>query len=154
MNIVPILDRAELPMREKVQLAEREMLAHGVPVEIPVREYFANKGKKHGVYAREITIPAGSIVTGKIHKTEQINFLLKGEISVLTERGMERFKAPATIVSPAGTKRIAHAHTKVVWTTIHATEETETDKIEAQFIAQSEQEWLAFASALQLKVAA
>lgn len=141
-------------MRAKVHAAEREMLAHGVPVEIPVREYFANKGTKHGVYAREITIPADSIVTGKIHKTEQINFLLEGEISVLTECGMERFSAPATIVSPAGTKRIAYTHTKVVWTTVHATEETETDKIEAYFIAQTEQEYLAFTRQIELKEAA
>lgn len=137
---------------KQVLQAEREMLARGTPVEIPVKHYFANKGERHGAYAREITIPADTVLTGKIHKTEQINFLLKGEITVSTPTGMVKFTAPATIVSPPGTKRIAYTHTEVVWTTVHATEKTEISEIEAEFIAQNEQEWLAYAAAKQLEV--
>src|SRR5262245_16445882 len=115
------------------------------PVEIPVRHYFSP-----GVYAREITIPAGTILTGKIHKYAQLNILSKGEISVLTEDGVKRIRAPFTVVSPPGTKRVAFTHEECVWTTIHGTDETDLEKIEERFIAQTEQEYLDFCKVLEM----
>ena len=135
---------ALLDLRDKVRQAEVIMRDHGIPVEIPAVHHFANKGTKRGIYAREIRIPAGTLLTGKIHKYEQVNILSYGEIEVLTERGVVLARAPFTIVSPPGTKRIAYAHTDCVWTTIHATDETELDRIEAEFIAQSEADYLDF----------
>lgn len=108
--------------------------------ELPVTHYFAP-----GIYARELHIPADVVLTGKIHKYPQINILSKGEMSVLTEDGIKRVCAPFTVVSPAGTKRIAYAHTDCVWTTFHQTDETDLEKIEAHFVAQDEAEYLAFA---------
>lgn len=137
------------PVRAMVMRAERLMKERGDPVDIPVRHYFSD-----GVYAREVTIPAGSIVTGKIHKRENLNILSKGEISVLVGDRIERLRAPVTIVSAPGTKRIAYTHTEVVWTTIHGTNERDLAKIEAEFIAQDEAEWLAYQRALPEKVAA
>lgn len=139
------------PMREQVSHAEEMMRSYGEPVEIPTRHHFANPGTPRGVYAREITIPAGTVLTGKIHKYAQINILSKGDISVLTEEGIVRVQAPFTIVSPAGTKRIAYAHEECVWTTIHGTELTDLEEIEAQFIAQTEQEYLDFARLIEKK---
>jgi quercetin dioxygenase-like cupin family protein len=137
-----------LSVRDKVNIIEAEMRKYP-QLDIPVAHYFANAGTKRGTYAREITIPKDSYVTGKIHKYEQINFLLKGEISVLTEDGMKRIKAPATVVSPAGTKRIAYTHEECIWTTIHSTEETDVDKIEETFIAQTDAEYLEFRESLE-----
>jgi quercetin dioxygenase-like cupin family protein len=141
-------------MREKVKRAEEVMRQYGDAVEIPVRHHFANAGTKRGVYAREVTIPAGTMATGKIHKFEQISILSKGDISVSTEDGIVRVQAPFTIVSPAGTKRIVYAHTDCVWTTIHATELTDLEAIEDQFIAQTEQDYLDFTRAIENKGAA
>lgn len=124
--------------RDKVIAIENEMRKLE-QIEIPVRHYFSQ-----GVYAREITIPAGTVLTGHIHKFEQLNILSAGEMSVLTENGMRRVQAPFTVVSPPGTKRIAFAHTECVWTTIHGTDETDLEKIEAHFIAQTEQEYSSF----------
>lgn len=131
---------APLSARDKVNLVEAEMLKQP-QIEIPVKHYFSQ-----GVYAREIMIPAGAMITGKIHKFEQLNILSAGEMSVLTDDGVVRVKAPFTIVSPPGTKRIAITHSECVWTTIHGTDETDVDKIEAKFIAQSDEEYLAFAA--------
>lgn len=128
-------------MRDKVRAIEAEMLR--MPqVEMPVTHHFANKGTALGTYARELFIPKGTVLTGKIHKFEQINIMSKGDISVLTEDGIRRVQAPFTIVSPAGTKRIAYAHEDTVWTTIHSTAETDLEKIETQFIAQNDAEYL------------
>jgi hypothetical protein len=136
---------AALTMREKVCLIEDEMRKQK-QIEIPVRHYFCSQG----TYAREITIPAGTLLTGRIHKYAQINILSAGEISVSTEDGIKRVKAPFTVVSPPGTKRIAYAHSECVWTTILATHETDPDKIERLFTVETEQEYLAFVQTQKL----
>ena len=98
-----------------------------------------------GIYVRQISIPAGTLIVGKIHKHEHPNFLLKGKVSVFTESGgVEELEAPLQMISPAGTKRIVYSHTDVVWTTIHATNETDLEKIEEETIAESFEEYEKF----------
>lgn len=135
---------ADLSVRDKVSILEDEMRKHE-QIDIPVKHYFSP-----GVYAREIKIPAGTLLTGRIHKFEQLNILSGGEISVLTQDGMKQVSAPFTVVSPPGTRRIAYAHTECTWTTILATEETDPDKIEALFTVETEQEFLEFVEAQKL----
>jgi len=119
----------EIATRRMLERLETEIAA--MPqLDIPVRHYFGP-----GIYAREITIPAGVVLTGKIHKYAHINIISKGEISVLTENGVKRIRAPFTMVSPPGTKRAGFAHEETVWTTIHGTDETDLEKLEAHFIA-------------------
>lgn len=91
-----------------------------------------------GAYIREITMPAGLLIIGKIHKHEHFNFITRGEVSVITEDGgYERLTGPLSIVSPAGTKRVVFTHTETVWTTMHITNETDLEKIEEETIAES-----------------
>lgn len=125
-----------LEVREKINSLEKEMLKQEQVEIIPVHQF------AEGLYAREITIPKGTLLTGKIHRTEHINIISKGDISVLTEDGVKRIKAPCTIISKPGTKRVGYAHEDTVWTTIHATNETDVEKIEAQLIANSHEEYL------------
>jgi hypothetical protein len=87
-----------------------------------------------GLYAREIFIPKGAVLIGKIHRFENLNIISQGDITVLTEEGAKRIRAPFTVVSPPLTKRVGYAHEDTVWTTIHATEETDPEKLEAEFI--------------------
>jgi hypothetical protein len=138
------LSSANLSVRDKVSLLEDEMRKHE-QIDIPIKHFFSP-----GVYAREITIPAGTLLTGRIHKYAQLNILSGGEISVLTQDGMKRVSAPFTVVSPPGTKRIAYAHTECTWTTILATEEKDPDKMEELFTVGTEQEFLEFAEAQKL----
>jgi hypothetical protein len=132
-------------LRERVH-QRRGRDAQMPQLDLPVKHHFSK-----GVYARELFIPKGTVLTGKIHKHAQLNILSQGEISVLTEDGIKRVKAPFHVVSPAGTKRIAYAHEDCVWTTVHGTEETDLEKIEATFIAQTEQEYLEFCKVLEIK---
>lgn len=99
------------------------------PVELDVFHHFAD-----GLYGRELHIPAGTMLTGKIHKGEHLNFLTRGDITVWTEDGMRRLKAPAVIVSKPGTKRVGFAHTDTVWVTVHASQQTDLAALEAELI--------------------
>jgi hypothetical protein len=118
-----------MTVREKILILEAEMFNMN-QVEIKPVHYFAD-----GLYAREIFVPKGVLLTGKIHRTEHLNIISKGDISVVTENGTKRIKAPFTMVSKPGTKRVGYAHEDTVWTTIHATKEVDLEKIELELIA-------------------
>ena len=89
------------------------------------------------VYAREILLPAGTIVIGKIHRYGHLNIITKGHVSVLTEDGVEELRGPLTFISKPGTKRVVYAHEDTVWTTIHGTRHTDPDKVEEDIICKT-----------------
>jgi len=93
-----------------------------------------------GVYCREIFMPKGSLIVGKIHKTAHMNIISQGDISVRTQFGSDRFKAPHAFKSEIGTQRAVYAHEDTIWTTIHPTELTDVDEIESEIIAKSYKE--------------
>lgn len=93
-----------------------------------------------GIYVREIFIPKGMLVVGKIHRHSHPNFLIKGDVSVLTEEGQRRIQGPCWMISPAGTKRVVYTHEDTVWTTVHATKETNLERIEEEIIAKTYEE--------------
>ena len=91
-----------------------------------------------GIGCKKITIPAGLIIVGKIHKEKHVNFLLEGKVTVLTERGgIETLTAPLQMVSAPGTKRLLITHEKSVWTTVHSTNATTPEELEKDVIAES-----------------
>lgn len=137
-------DAVTFPSRAEVTAME-DHLRQLPPVDMPVTNHFS-----HGVYARELFIPAGTVLTGKIHKLDSLNVLLSGEIAVLTNEGVKRVQAGFVEVSPPGTKRIGYAVTDCRWLTVHGTHETDLEKIETEFIAQNEQEFIAFCESQQL----
>lgn len=123
------------PMRDRIFALEAEMKK--LPqLEIPVTHYFS-----HGVYARQIVVPSGALITGVIHKQPQINILSFGTMCVTVDEDVCEVSAPYTVVSPPGVKRAAIAVTDCVWTTIVHTFLTDVDKIEKEFFAYSEAEY-------------
>lgn len=133
-------------LREKILGLEKFLmeLPDHLKVELPERDHFAP-----GVYARELPIPSGTLIVGKIHKYQNMNILASGDISVLTDNGIQRIVAPAVIVSPPGTKRVGYAHSDSVWITIHGTHETDVAKIEAEVLVKSFDELPALAVVTQ-----
>lgn len=97
-----------------------------------------------GVYAREIFLPKGHIIIGKIHRYGHLNVISKGKVAVLTEFGVETYTAPCTFISKPGTKRIVGMLEDTVWTTfhgIHPGEEGDLEKIEDRIICKSYEEY-------------
>ncbi len=100
-----------------------------------IAHYFAP-----GMYAREMWMPAGCLITGKIHLTEHLNVLSQGMVSVSNKGKSIELKAPYTFVSPVGTKRAIYAHEDSTWTTFHATDLSDLDEIERETIADTFEE--------------
>lgn len=132
-----IVPTGQAPIQARLEALEQQYLLNQPQIEMPTEHHYSD-----GLFARTLHIPAGTILTGAVHKFRNLNILLAGEMSVLTEHGIERVQAPFTVVSPPGTKRIAYAHTDCQWMTVHATGETDPASVREQFTAASYQEYL------------
>lgn len=132
--------------REKVYALEREI--QKLPqVDCPIRNYFAP-----GMYAREMTIPAGVVVTGAVHRHEHLCTVSKGRLMVSTDEGMKEVSAPCTLVSAAGTKRVGYALEETVWTTYHVTNKTDLDDIMEEITESTNAELLGGSENVQLQM--
>jgi hypothetical protein len=123
-----------LTVRSQLDAIEEKM--HGMettPIaDFPLRHHFAD-----GMYAREMFMPAGTLITGKIKKHEHLSIISLGEVYEATEHGAQHVKAPHTFVSAPGTKRLVYCLSDCVWTTVHRTDETDLDKLDDELIAKT-----------------
>jgi hypothetical protein len=129
-------------MEFESHLASHPNAVHGDSDMCPVTHKFAD-----GMYIREIFIPKGVILTGKIHKHSHGNFLMEGEVIVFTEGGgEEHLIAPMSIVSLPGTKRVVKTLQDTVWVTVHANPTNTQDlvELEKEVIAETYEEFEAF----------
>jgi hypothetical protein len=103
-------------------------------VSMPTKHYFAP-----GTYIREIFMPAGTYVIGKIHKTEHFNIIQKGRLSLVNEDGTStELQGPLTFVSKAGVQKAMYIHEDTVWSTVHITNERNMEALEAEIIEADE----------------
>ena len=83
-----------------------------------------------GIYIREATYPANSLIVGQYHLSEHMNVLLKGKIEVIDGNGnVNVFTAPYMFVAPPGSK-IGRTLEEVIWQNIYATTETNVEVLE------------------------
>lgn len=104
-----------------------------------------------GIHARELHIPAGMEITGAIHKYANLNTLSHGTMLLIDGDNAVAVSAPYTVVSPAGTKRVALTLSDCVWTTYFGTDLTDADEVVAKFTTNDEHEYLAHCAALKLE---
>jgi len=104
-----------------------EAILTGPQVELPLVHKFAD-----GMYAREMSIPKGTILTGSVHKYDCFFMVTKGDITVVSSDGSgpKRLKAPFICESKAGVKRCGYAHEDTLCMTIHKTDETDPEKLD------------------------
>jgi len=97
--------------------------------ECPVKHRFSK-----GCYIREIFMPKGTLIVGKIHATEHFNILLTGSVTVATAEGVKNISAPYTFISLAGTQKVVAIHEDCIWQTVHVTNSTDLKEIEKEVI--------------------
>ncbi|WP_208456700.1 hypothetical protein [Burkholderia vietnamiensis] len=103
----------------------------------PVWHHFAP-----GLYARQMFIPAGTVLTGAVHKTEHL-CIVSGDIDVTTDDGVRRITAQQLVIKSApGAKRAGFTHADTFWTTVHATDETDLDKLVVELTESTNQQLL------------
>ena len=124
LGTMPDILRIEQEIREMPQ------------VSCPVEHYQVD-----GVYVRSMFIPAGTILTGKIHNFENIAILAQGTIRVSNGTDSYILTAPHIMVDKPGVKRIGYAETDVTFITVHKTANTEIDDIEKELVSATFEEY-------------
>ena len=87
-----------------------------------------------GMYCRRLWRPAGTTIVGKVHKAPHFFMCAAGTIIAWSETGMRQLDAGDVIESQPGTKRVTFAVTDAIGVTIHKTDLTDLDAIEAELI--------------------
>jgi len=119
----------------KVTRADIDRLqAEILPIECEMPEpvhYFAP-----GMYGRELTVPAGMVLTGKIHKHGHFLLCTKGRATVVDEFGRYEVSAGYMQHSKPGAKRAVLAHEDTTFVTVHLnpTDTRDLVAIEAEHI--------------------
>lgn len=144
----PELGHVLAPVSRATVQAIQDELIKLPQVQLQVFHHFPQPG----VYVRELHIPKGMITVGKIHKQPCWNILSKGERSTLINGRIERITAPHVHWTPPGSKRISYTHEKSVWLTVHATLETDIDRLERELVAETEEEYQEFLAFMQAPV--
>lgn len=102
--------------RDQVMALQEVMLQMPQAPGMDTAHFFAG-----GMYCRKISIPQGTVIVSKVHKTEHLFIGCVGELEVAGQ-GETYIIRPGDIVpSPVGTKRVVFAHTDVVVLTVHKT---------------------------------
>ena len=112
--------------------AIEEMMLSEEQVDCPVQHYFGP-----GIYIREVFFPAGIYVMGHAHKKPTMNILLKGKIVVMVNGEARVIEGPYIFNSEPG-RKLAYVIEDCVFQNLHATEETDLEKIEEIFIDKSD----------------
>lgn len=83
-------------------------------VEMPTEHSFCR-----GLYARTMRIPAGTVLTGAVHRDESF-FVVRAGSLIVTDGGQSKtLHQGDMVVTPAGSKRAGVALTDVIVTTFH-----------------------------------
>lgn len=98
---------------------EAFMLTHFEPLEFPLVHRFTDK-----MYIREMSMPAGSLWTSRIHATENPFVVSMGRAWVKIDNGSwECIEAPYTGITKPGTRRVLYIERDCIWTTFHVNED-------------------------------
>ena len=126
---------AELGTMPEILRIEQELLQ--MPqVELPIEHYQID-----GVYARSMFIPAGTILTGKIHNFESIAILAKGRIRITNGTDSYIISEGHIMVDKPGVKRLGYAETDVIFITVHRTDNIEIEAIEKELVSATFEEY-------------
>lgn len=116
---------------EKVQRLEKHFLKEK-QADCPVTHHFGPN-----IYIREVRIPAGTFSIGHYQKTEHLNIMLAGRVTMVNEDGSHtELIAPQTFVAKAG-RKIGYIHEDMIWQNVYSTSETDIEKLEDMFLLKS-----------------
>lgn len=88
-----------------------------------------------GLYTRTITMPAGALITSKIHRTEHPFVIRRGRVRVWDRvHGVQELTDGHLGITQPGTRRVLFCLEETVWTTFHPTDKTTVDEVELDII--------------------
>jgi len=131
---ISLLSNDHIPSRDDIVRLQDAMKPISVEMPEPIHRFAP------GMYARELTVPAGMLIVGKIHKHDHFLFVLSGKAEIASEFGKDMVETGHFSISKAGVKRVVLALEDTVFMTVHANKEDSEDLeiIEAEHIESEE----------------
>lgn len=112
--------------RDEVIDVVENIIANQPQIECPVIHRFTPN-----MYIREVFVPAGTILTSEIHKSEHPHVLSLGKITMWDGEGGEvTVSAPYTGISKANARRVVFVHEDCIFTTFHVTDAKTVEEAE------------------------
>lgn len=110
-------DNKEVAIKaEHLPIYKLEQAIYSLPrVEIPVLHDFCK-----GIYARTIVIPAGTVLTGAVHKDECFFLVRNGAILITTDKEPIKAETGFMSITKPDTKRAGFALVDTMITTFHS----------------------------------
>lgn len=103
--------------KEAVEALEQAMLRHDNQIELNELRHFWSGD----VYCRELFMPAGALVVGRIHKFDHMEIMVSGNVSLSTNDGsVEHLTGYNIFEAKAGKKRVLYMHEDTLWITCHS----------------------------------
>lgn len=91
-----------------------------------------------GLYKRTMRVPAGTVLTGAVHKVKHMDVMIEGSMEVVTPNGTKRIDAPFTMTTEEGIKKCGKALTDVTWCTFHAAPYDTVEEMEAHIHSEND----------------
>lgn len=87
-----------------------------------------------GVYCKQVSIPAGVVLLSHKHKFDHMSVLVCGSVDVTSNGNTRVYSAPSVLNIAADVNHTVRARDDSVWLCIHATDETDPDKVDDELI--------------------
>lgn len=130
----PTKQALALPVNDRVRKLEK-YLATLDQVNVELEHEFID-----GLYKRTMRVPAGTVLTGAIHKVKHMDVMTEGSMIVVTEGGTKQIDAPFTMTTKEGVKKCGIALTDVVWCTFHAAPYDTVEEMEAHIHSEGDRD--------------
>jgi len=135
------LDKKEIAKKSltnSIDELEAAMLDNFEIVDCPVVNRFTD-----GMYVRETTMPEGSLITSKIHKTQHTYFVMKGKAIVWIDGVEHLIEAPYIGITEPNTRRVLYILEECTWATSHPNPDNENlEQIEDRIIEKHDNPYL------------
>ena len=100
-----------------------------IKVDLGVKHHFSS-----GVYTKQMMLPKGHFVVSHAHTYDHLSILASGTVIVKTDEGSQVYFAPACITIQKHVNHLITAVEDAHWFCIHATTETDPDKVDEVLI--------------------
>ena len=117
-------------------LAIEKVMRSMPQIESPPKHY-----QIKGVYVRSLFIPAGCLLTGKIHNKESIGILAQGKLRITNGEDSFVVEAPYVTVDKPGIKRLGYAETDCTFLTVHRTDSVTLEAMEDELVSNTFEEF-------------
>lgn len=87
-----------------------------------------------GIYMRHAVMPAQSLMMGHSHKTDHLNLLLRGTLTMFNADGSRStLSAPWLSIGQPG-RKMAYTHDECVWVNVHSTDCRDVEQLDEMFL--------------------